>query len=58
MSPFKSKAQMKKLFSLESEGKLKPGTAEEFARATPNINKLPEKVAPKRLKIRRVRVIK
>lgn len=49
---------MKKLFSLESEGKLKPGTAEEFARATPNINKLPEKVAPKRLKIRRVRVIK
>ena len=45
--PFKSKAQMRKLFSLEHQGKLKSGTAEEFAHSTPNISKLPEHVKKK-----------
>jgi hypothetical protein len=39
--PAKSQAQLKKLFVLEKQGKLKKGTAEEFARATPDIKKLP-----------------
>lgn len=42
--PFKSKAQQKKMFLLEKQGKLKKGVAEEFAAATPNIKKLPEHV--------------
>lgn len=42
--PAKSKAQLKKLFVLEKQGKLKKGTAKEFANATPNIKKLPEHV--------------
>ena len=46
--PVKSKAQMKKLFVLEKEGKLKKGVAEEFVRATPNIKKLPEHVKKKK----------
>lgn len=43
--PAKSKAQLGKLFELQKQGKLKPGTAQEFARATPNISKLPAHVA-------------
>lgn len=45
--PAKSKAQLGKLFVLEKEGKLKKGTAKEFARETPNIKKLPEHVKKK-----------
>lgn len=45
--PAKSKAQLKKLFVLEKQGKLKKGTAKEFAQATPNIKKLPEHVKKK-----------
>lgn len=44
--PFKSKAQQGKMFELQKEGKLKPGTAEEWASATPSIKGLPE-YAPK-----------
>ncbi len=46
--PAKSKAQLGKLFILEKQGKLKKGIAEEFARATPNIKKLPEHVKKKK----------
>lgn len=46
--PAKSKAQLGKLFVLEKQGKLKKGVAEEFARETPNIKKLPYKVKKKK----------
>lgn len=45
--PFKSKAQQKKMFSMEARGELKKGVAEEFAHATKNIKKLPEHVKKK-----------
>ena len=40
--PYKSKAQMKKFFAMESRGELPKGTAEEWAHETPNIKKLPK----------------
>ncbi len=46
--PAKSKAQLGKLFVLEKQGKLKKGTAKEFARATPDIKKLPQHVKKKK----------
>lgn len=46
--PAKSKAQLKKLFVLEKEGKVKKGTAKEWAKATPDIKKLPEHVKKKK----------
>lgn len=52
MCPAKSKAQLAKMFILEKEGKVKKGTAKEFADATPNIKKLPEHVK-KRKKARK-----
>lgn len=42
--PARSKAQLGKLFVLQRQGKLKPGTAEEFARETPDVSNLPEHV--------------
>lgn len=39
--PLKSKAQFRKLLALEEEGKVKKGTAEKWAKETPNIDKLP-----------------
>lgn len=51
--PDKSQAQWRKMFSLEAEGKVKPGTAEEFARATPGgFKALPKKVTkPKKRRV-------
>jgi len=46
--PAKSKAQLKKLFILEKQGKLKKGTAKEWANATPNIKALPTHVKKKK----------
>jgi hypothetical protein len=46
--PYKSKAQEKKFFSLEKEGKLKKGTAETWAKETPNLKKLPQRVKKKK----------
>ncbi len=46
--PAKSKAQIKKLFVLEKQGKVKKGTAKEFADSTPNIKKLPEHIKKKK----------
>jgi hypothetical protein len=43
--PFKSKAQQKYMFWAESKGKIPTGTAERWAKHTPNIKKLPEKKA-------------
>jgi hypothetical protein len=48
--PAKSRAQLGKMFELEKEGKVKPGTAKEWADATPNIKKLPQHVKKKKAK--------
>jgi hypothetical protein len=48
--PFKSKAQARFMFAAEKRGDVKKGTAEEFAKATPDIKKLPEKVKAKKPK--------
>jgi len=42
--PFRSKAQQRFMFAAEDRGELKKGTAESWARKTPSIKKLPEKV--------------
>jgi len=43
--PFKSKSQQKYMFWAESKGKIPKGTAERWAKHTPNIKSLPEKKA-------------
>ena len=48
MSPFRSKAQMKKFFAMEARGEVKKGTAKRWAKHTPNIKALPTKVKKKR----------
>lgn len=52
MSPFRSKAQMKKFFAMESRGEMAKGTAERWAKHTPNIKKLPEHAVMSALKRR------
>ncbi len=42
--PYKSQAQMRKFFAMEKRGELKKGTAERWAKHTPNIKKLPKRV--------------
>lgn len=42
--PYKSKAQMRKFFAMESKGELPKGTAKEWAHHTPDIKKLPDHV--------------
>ena len=44
----RSLAQMRKLFSLEGQGKVKKGTAMEFVHSTPHLDQLPERVKPPR----------
>ena len=46
--PFKSKAQQRFMFAAQARGDLPKGTAEEWARATPNIKSLPQRVGKKR----------
>lgn len=48
--PFKSRAQVGKMAILQKEGKLKKGTFQEFADATPSIKKLPEHVKKRKLR--------
>ena len=48
MSPFKSQSQMKKFFAMEKRGEMKKGTAERWAKHTPNIKSLPKKVKKKK----------
>ena len=45
--PFKSKTQARFMFAAEARGDVKPGTAEEFAKATPSIKRLPDHVGDK-----------
>ena len=42
--PFKSQAQRKWMFAAEKRGEVKKGTAIKWAKHTPNIEALPEKV--------------
>lgn len=51
--PFKSKAQMKKFFAMEKRGEMKKGTAERWAKETPNIKKLPKRIKAKKGKGRK-----
>lgn len=44
--PFKSKAQIGKIAELEKQGKVKKGTFDEFKKATPDFDKLPERISP------------
>jgi hypothetical protein len=46
--PFKSKAQQKWMFAAEAKGEIKKGTAERWAKHTPNIKALPKKAKKKR----------
>lgn len=49
--PYKSIAQMRKFFAMESRGELPKGEAKKWAHETPNIKSLPEhKKKPKRKK--------
>jgi hypothetical protein len=48
--PFKSKAQQKLFFAKEARGELPKGKAEEWAKETPNIKNLPEKLGKKKTK--------
>jgi hypothetical protein len=41
--PFKSQKQRSKFYELEKQGKLKKGTADKWAKETPNIASLPER---------------
>ena len=41
--PFKSKAQQRFMFAAESRGDVPKGTAERWAKETPDIKSLPEK---------------
>ena len=45
--PFKSKAQMRAMAAKMNRGELSKSTFDEFAHATPNIKKLPERVSHK-----------
>ncbi len=46
--PFKSRKQQRFMFAAEKRGDLPRGTAERWARDTPNIKRLPERASGKR----------
>lgn len=46
--PFRSRAQARYMFAAEARGELPKGTALEFAHATKDIKKLPERLHPKK----------
>lgn len=45
----KSKAQMKKLYTLYKEGKVSYGAMMKQVHATPNMQNLPERITPKKV---------
>ena len=45
--PAKSKAQLRKIGELESQGKVKPGTTKEWAKGV-DVKKLPERLGPEK----------
>lgn len=46
--PFKSKAQMKKFGEMVSEGKMSKEEFDKWAKDTPNIKHLPERLSPEK----------
>jgi len=50
--PFKSKAQQKKFFAMESQGEIPKGTADRWAKETPNIKNLPNKKRTKKANLK------
>jgi len=50
MTPFVSKAQIRKFFLLEKKSKISNDTLQEFIRSTPDIKNLPERVRRKKSK--------
>jgi hypothetical protein len=48
--PYKSKAQMRAFFAMEKRGELPKGTAKRWAKETPNLKRLPERVRKKKRK--------
>ena len=46
--PIKSKAQLRKLFQLEKEGKISEDKLQEFIASTRNLKTLPERVKSKK----------
>jgi len=46
--PFKSKAQLRKFFLLEKQGKITDAKLQEWIASTPNIKALPERVGRKK----------
>jgi hypothetical protein len=51
--PFKSKAQQRYMFAAEARGDIKKGVAEEFAKKTKNISRLPEHVKKAKKTVKR-----
>lgn len=51
--PFKSKAQQRFMFAAQERGDLPKGTAEKWAKHTPDIKSLPEKVKKKKYKAKK-----
>lgn len=56
--PARSKSQLAKIAQLEAEGKVKPGTAKEWADATPDLESLPDRITVKKKGPRSIREIK
>lgn len=51
--PYKSKAQARAFFAMESRGELPKGTAKEWAHATKDIKKLPEHVKGSKKRVKK-----
>lgn len=46
--PWKSQAQRKWMYAAEARGELPKGTSDSWAKETPNVEKLPERVGKKK----------
>lgn len=53
--PFKSKSQARFMFAAEKRGDVEPGTAERWAKETPSMKALPEKVKARKAAYARLR---
>lgn len=47
--PFKSEAQRRKFYELQKQGKMSKKTVDEWEKATPKGDKLPERMTPKKV---------
>ena len=53
--PYKSKAQQRFMFAAEKRGDVEDGTAERWAKETPDMKKLPERVKARKAAYARLR---